>query len=58
MKYELTARIAPVTGGSRGLGRAAAVPLAQAGADVIVMLAGNGYPTGHTIGVNAGWFMT
>ena len=27
-------------------------------ADVVVMLAGNGYLTGQTIHVNGGWYMT
>jgi 3-oxoacyl-[acyl-carrier protein] reductase len=39
------------------------VPLGRFGtveqvADVVVMLAGNGYITGQTISVNGGWYMT
>jgi NAD(P)-dependent dehydrogenase (short-subunit alcohol dehydrogenase family) len=33
---EITDKLAMVTGGSRGIGRAIAIALAQAGADVIV----------------------
>lgn len=38
---QLTGKIAIVTGGSRGIGRAAALTLAEAGADVAVIYAGN-----------------
>ena len=37
----LTGKLALVTGGSRGIGRAIAVAMAQAGADVAVLYAGN-----------------
>ena len=37
----LTGKTAIVTGGSRGIGRAAALTLAEAGADVAVIYAGN-----------------
>lgn len=38
---QLTGKTAIVTGGSRGIGRAAALTLAEAGADVAVIYAGN-----------------
>lgn len=41
VKMMLTDRIAMVTGGSRGIGQAISVSLAKAGADVVVLFAGN-----------------
>ena len=38
---QLTGKTAIVTGGSRGIGRAAALTLAEAGADVAVIYAGD-----------------
>lgn len=55
---KLEGKMALVTGASRGIGRAAAVALAKAGAEVVVMLAPNGYITGQTLNVNGGWHMS
>ena len=43
-------RIAVVTGGSRGIGRAIALALAEAGADVAVVYAGNAQAAAETVG--------
>lgn len=46
---QLTGKTAIVTGGSRGIGRAAALALAEAGADVAVIFAGNTQAAEETV---------
>ncbi|SFJ61072.1 3-oxoacyl-[acyl-carrier-protein] reductase [Thermoflavimicrobium dichotomicum] len=46
----LAGKVAVVTGGSRGIGRAIAVTLAQAGADVAIFYAGNRQAAEETVG--------
>ena len=58
MSKELAGRIVLVTGARRGIGRATALVLAKAGADVVTMLPGNGYVAGQTINVNGGWYIS
>lgn len=62
MKVILNNQVALITGSSRGLGRAIALQLADAGAMVIINYRSSseedGYITGQTLNVNGGWYMS
>ncbi len=49
--FDLTGKVAIVTGGSRGIGRACAVAFAKAGAKVVISYAGNEAAANETLGL-------
>jgi 3-oxoacyl-[acyl-carrier protein] reductase len=51
VQIDLKDKVALVTGGSRGIGRACAVALAQAGAQVVITYAGNEAAAQETVGL-------